>query len=114
MSTPLPIEPSYGTGFEQDYAVERVQFGENYGQRSNLGPNSSRQKGRLVWDHLTDTEAETLRVFFEGLAGTALVNWTPQGQPAALNYSAKRFRCSARDFDDNQCTVELLQEFDNA
>lgn len=106
------IELSYGTDMTEDPKVRRVEFGEGYSQRSNPYLNKNRQKWRLQYNGVTDADAETLRTFFEGLAGTGIIDWTPHNQLTALKFTAGQFRSKPIGYNANDCSVEITQEFD--
>jgi phage-related protein len=111
--TALPaIELSYGTDMSQDFRVRRVNFGDGFSQRSVDGLNAQPQSWRLVWEHIPDSQAETLRTFFAGLAGTGIIDWTPFGQSTALKWTGNNFSSKPSGTLISDCSVTLTQEFD--
>lgn len=106
------IEPSYGTDMTQDYRRKRIQLGDGYSVRARDGINSTAQQWRVVWERIKDQDAETLRLFFEGLAGVDVVDWTPFNQSGELKFTATGFRSQPTGYDNQTCSITLSQEFD--
>lgn len=94
------------------YRVKRVSFGDGYTQRAPDGLNTVRQQWRLVWERIPDTLAETLRLFFNGLGGTGLIEWTPYNQPTELKWTANDFTSKPVGALIATVSVTLTQEFD--
>ena len=107
-----PIEPSYGTDSSTEYKVRRVDYGDGYSARAAEGLNSVAQTWNLTWDNLPDADSEALRVFFAGLKGVGVVDWTPFNQATALKWTASRFRSKPSGYQVTSCSVTLRQEFD--
>lgn len=105
------IDLSYGTDMSQAYRARRVDFDEGYAQRARR-KNNGPQQWRLVWDHIRDNQAETLRQFFEQLGGSGLLEWKPYGQAAALVWTADRWTARPSGFLIQDCSIVLTQEFD--
>lgn len=81
-------------------------------QRLGKGLNYKRQKWRLAWNGISVEDAETLRLFFEGLGGTGNFDWTPPGQSTLLKW------CQIGDissrpagFDAVDFSLEVEQDF---
>lgn len=111
--TALPdIDLSYGTDMTTSYRVRRVDFGNGYAQRSTDGLNTVRQQWRLTWERIPDAQAEELRLFFEGLAGVSLIEWTPYNQPNELNWTGSDFTSKPVGALISTVNVKLTQEFD--
>jgi phage-related protein len=106
------IEPSYGTDLNQEFEVNRVKFGDGYSQRKVPGLNADPQKWSINWENIHDDDAETLRLFFKGLRGVDLLEWTPYNQATPLKFSANRFRSRPTGYQTQTCSIELTQEFD--
>lgn len=107
---PETLDLSYGTDMSQDYKVRRVQF-EGYAQRSTV-LNGTPQKWRLVWNGISDADAEMLRLFFEGLAGAAIIEWTPYNQATELKWTANGWSAKPSGFLRQDCSITLSQEYD--
>jgi phage-related protein len=105
-------ELSFGTSLGQQYRVRRVDFGDGYSQRSRDGLNTTPQVWQLQWNGISDADAETLRSFFESLAGVSLVDWKPYGQAAPLKWTANNWSSKPSGYLVQDCSVTLLQEFD--
>lgn len=111
--TALPaIDPSFGTDMTTNYDVDRISYGDGYTQRSNPGINPVQQVWRLVWQGISDADAETLRQFFNGLAGTGIIDWTPFNQSTALKWTANKFASRPSGYSVHTVSVVLTQEFD--
>lgn len=111
--TALPnIELSYGTDMSTEYRVRRVNFGDGYSQRAVDGLNAQPQSWRLVWEHIADADAETLRVFFRDLGGSGIIDWTPFGQATALKWTGSSFTLKPSGTLLSDCSITLTQEFD--
>jgi phage-related protein len=116
--TTLPTAPddakalSYGTSMNQTYLVRRVNFGDQYSQRAQKGLNAKPQVWKLIWTKLPDASAEELRVLFEGLGGSGIVNWTPFNQTTELKWSANGFDSKPSGYLRTDCSVTFTQEFD--
>lgn len=109
---PETLDLSYGTDMSQDYKVDRVDFGDGYSQRGVPGLNSTPQQWRLNWSGISDTDAETLRVFFEELAGVSIIEWTPYNQTDELKWTANGWSAKPSGFCIQDCSITLSQEFD--
>lgn len=111
--TALPnIELSYGTDMTTSYRVKRVDFGDGYAQRARDGLNTVRQRWKLVWERVSNTEAETLRNFFNGLAGVGIIEWTPYNQSTELKWTASDLSSKPVGPTTTTISVTLTQEFD--
>lgn len=110
---PETLDLSYGTSASQDYKVRRVEF-DGYSQRSRMGLNSTPQKWRLVWNGISDADAETLRAFFEGLGGVDVIEWSPYGQnqSVVLKWTANGWAAQPSGFMKQDCSITLSQEYD--
>lgn len=106
------VDLSYGTDLSQEYQVRRVNFGDQYSQRAQKGLNTKPQQWRMVWNRLPDADAETLRVFFEGLGGTGLITWTPYNQTTPLQWTANSWSAKPSGYLMQDCSITLTQEFD--
>jgi phage-related protein len=109
---PETLDLSYGTDMQQDYRVSRVDFGDGYSQRARKGLNTKPQKWRLNWSRISDADAETLRLFFEDLAGVGLIEWTPYNQSTPLLWTANGWSGKPVGFLIHDCSIVLSQEFD--
>jgi phage-related protein len=111
--TPETLDLSYGSGMSQEYKVRRVDF-EGYSQRAQMGLNSKPQRWQLMWSKISDTDAETLRAFFEGLGGSGIINWAPYGQNQSkvLKWTANGWSAKPSGFLVQDCSITLSQEFD--
>ena len=108
----LPVTLSYGIALTQKYAVKRTKFGDGYSQRSTTQINTVRQQWSLVWTNVTKAEAQTLKDFFDGLAGTGTFDWVPEGSATSKKFSADNFNMTAVSFDIRSCQVTAIEEFD--
>lgn len=109
---PDTLDLSYGTDMSQQYAVRRVDFGDGYSQRAKKGINNAPQQWRMVWNGISDTDAETLRAFFQGLGGVDIIDWQPYNQPTALKWTANEWSSKPAGFQTHDCAITLTQEFD--
>ncbi|MFL6864110.1 MAG: phage tail protein [Allosphingosinicella sp.] len=109
---PETLELSFGTDMSQEYQVDRLSYGDGYSQRARPGLNTTPQRWRLVWNKISDADAETLRLFFEGLAGVDLVEWTPYAQATELKWTANGWSAKPSGFLVQDCSITLSQEFD--
>lgn len=105
-------ERSYGTDMTSKYKVNRVEFGDGMSQRKRPGLNSVKQRWRINYSGIDDSVAETLRQFFDGLAGVDIIEWTPHGQSTELKWTATDFRSKPVGHNSVDCSVVLTQEFD--
>lgn len=111
--TALPaIDPSFGTSMSTNVDVDRISYGDGYTVRANPGLNPVQQVWQLQWTNIPDADAETLRLFFDGLAGTGIIDWTPFNQTTALKWTASKFSSKPTGYDSQSCSVILTQEFD--
>jgi phage-related protein len=111
-STDDAVALSYGTAGAQNYNRNRVQFGDGQSQRKARGINNAPQRWQLVWTRISDEDAETLRLFFEDLAGVGVVDWKPYAQPAMLKWTATGWQNKPSGFQVQDCSINLEQEFD--
>jgi phage-related protein len=105
------LDLSYGTDMSQSYDGFRVDFGENYSQRSK-SLNGAPQKWRLVWENIPDETAEELRLFFEEAQGVDLIVWTPYNQVVPLAWTADGWQSKPTGFQRQNASITLSQEFD--
>jgi phage-related protein len=111
--TALPdIEMSYGTDMTEEYRVRRIDFGDGYSQRGMDGLNTQRQEWRVSWNGIREADAEVLRLFFRGLAGVGVIEWTPFNQTDELKWTASGFGSKPSGATTFDCGVTLTQEFD--
>lgn len=104
---------SYGIDLDDTYRVKEVALGDGFSQRSADGINHIRQRWRLVWDQVSDADAELVRQFFRDLGGTTNFTWQPPDQLSTLKFISqgavkKRFT----GYDNNNVSVEVKQVFD--
>lgn len=111
---PETLDLSFGTDMAEDYQVKRLNYGDRYSQRANPGLNPIQQQWRLVWNGISDDDAEMLRLFFRGLAGTGIIDWAPYGQDQAapLKWTAAGWAAKPSGFKVQDCSITLTQEFD--
>lgn len=111
---PETLDLSYGSGMTEDYAVRRVSFGDRYSQRAREGLNPVVQQWKLSWTKIPDADAETLRLFFRGLAGVDLIEWAPYGQDQMrpLKWTATGWQAQPSGYLVTDCSITLTQEFD--
>lgn len=109
---PETLDLSYGTDMQQDYRVDRIDYGDGYAQRALKGLNSKPQRWRLIWNGISDADAEMLRVFFEGLGGVGIIDWQPYNQAASLKWTGNGWNAKPTGFLKQDCSITLSQEFD--
>jgi phage-related protein len=109
---PETLDLSYGTDMGQEYRVRRVDFGDGFAQRSLPGFNSKPQRWRLVWNGISDADAELLRLFFEEQGGVGIIEWTPYNQNVELKWTANSWSAKPSGFLKQDCSITLSQEFD--
>lgn len=109
---PDTLDLSYGTDMQQDYRVRRVDYGDGYSQRALPGLNSTPQRWRLVWNGISEADAEMLRKFFAGLGGVGIIDWTPFGQATALKWTGSGWTSKPSGFMKRDCSITLSQEYD--
>lgn len=111
--TAIPLlEMSYGTNMSESFRARRVNFGDGYSQRAKDGLNTAKQVWQLTWKNISDADAETLRVFFEGLGGVDIIDWQPYGQAVTLKWTANEFKSTPTGAMIATCSVVLSQEYD--
>lgn len=112
MTATIPfLDLSYGTDMSQDYKNRRVDFGEGVSQRAKR-LNGAPQTWRLVWENIPEDVAEELRVFFENLQGTDIIEWRPYNQTAVLKWTADRWSSKPSGHRRFSAGIQLTQEFD--
>lgn len=109
---PETLDLSYGSDMSQNYAVDRVDFGDNYAQRAKAGLNNAPQRWRLMWSGISDADTETLRLFFEDLGGAGIIEWKPYNQAHLLKWTANGWSAKPSGFLKHDCSITLSQEFD--
>ena len=77
MATLPSLTPSYGAQKNSSPAVTTVAFGDGYEQRTVYGENQDPKQWTLTWQNLSETDSDTLEVFFEARAGKESFVWTP-------------------------------------
>lgn len=103
---------AYGTGMKEDYRVRRVDFGDGFSQRAEDGINNARQVWQMQWKRIRDADAETLRLFFRGLAGVATVDWTPYAQATPRKWTATGWQSQPNGAGLQDCSITFTEEFD--
>lgn len=107
------IELSYGTDLTVEMAVYRMKYGDGNTQRAAAGVNSVLQKWRLVWEDVSEAEAEELREYFAGLKGVDTFEWTPFGQDTELKFiTVSPFQSTPTKTNLRRCSIDAEQVFD--
>lgn len=108
------IELSYGSSLTKNFQDEtkRTKLGEGQSQRFRKGITRAPQKWRLQYNEVTDTEAETLRTWFEGKGMVTAFTWTPTGQSTELKFICLTFNSTPDGFNNNDVSVVIEQVFD--
>jgi len=75
--------PSVGTPLSLSPRTKRAEFGDGYLQRASDGINTNPQNWNLVFNNLSDTDADAIEAFLEGKAGVTKFTWTPPGKAEA-------------------------------
>jgi phage-related protein len=109
-----PVAPSDPLDDARQPRVNRVQFGNNYSQRSGDGINADPEKPTVKWEHLTMAEYQSIWNFFTGLAGvgafTYALPW--DSTPVTKKYICAQYsrtKHSVNDYDIT-CTWEEVNE----
>ncbi len=106
-----PKAPTVGSQRRTTARILEAQFGDGYSQRAGDGLNSVEDAFSLVWNALSEAEADTITDFFEARGGWEAFDWTPPGEVAA-----RKFRCGewTRDWDGamRRVTANFAEVFD--
>lgn len=92
-----PIPLSFSADLTQQTQSFTNQFGDRQSQRFRLGRRPTKQMWSLRWELLNVADKETLRTFFETLAGVDPFQWTPPGQTTELNFVVTRYKETPRN-----------------
>lgn len=108
------IELSYGNNLTKDFKQEtkRTNFGDGQSQRFRKGITRAPQQWRLNYDEVSDTEAETLRAWFETRGAVTAFTWTPTGQSTELKFICLNFSSTPAAYNINNVSVVIEQVFD--
>lgn len=115
MATLPDIPMSYGISLTENYKVKTIDYGDNYSTRTAESLNAVRQKWKWQWKSLRQEDAETLRDFFAARKGIESIQWTPPTETQARSYVADGgFRMNFSKFNSFDCSISVMEVFDNA
>ena len=106
--TTLTYIPSWALSQDVEFKVKRVQFGDGYSQRVQLGINSAMPKWQVSFQDRTDTEADAIVAFFTATKGVSSFDWTPPGGVAA-KFVVPAFKRTYDVFNSNTVSAVLEQ-----
>ena len=87
MATLPSVTPSYGAQKRSSPIVRTTQFNDGYIQRVKFGMNIDPKVWNLTWVNLSETDSDTLEVFFEARASDgAAFDWTPLGEATSYKF----------------------------
>ncbi len=77
MATFPDIAPNYGARKASKPEVRTVQFGDGYSQRLRYGKNTDLKMWTLTWEHISETDSDTIEAFLEARGGAEHFDWSP-------------------------------------
>ena len=106
------ITPSVGTKHKTIFNVLKANFGDGYSQRAINGLNSARQEWTVVWQQLSETDADTVTDFLDARLGAETFDWTtPLG--ALKTFSNPDGYTKVNTVNTNSTiTAKFIEQFD--
>ena len=87
MATFPSITPSYGAQKQSSPKVSATQFNDGYIHRVKFGMNIDPKTWNLTWANISETDADTISVFFEARASDGeSFDWTPIGEATSYKF----------------------------
>ena len=87
MATFPSITQGYGARQRNAPAIRGAQFNDGYMHRIKFGMNIDAKVWDLTWTNITETNADTIAVFFEARASDgASFEWTPPDTSTAYKW----------------------------
>lgn len=109
-----PVAPSDPLDDARQPRVNRVQFGDNYAQRSRDGINADPEKVTVKWEHLSMSEYQSIWNFMVARGGTEsftyAIPW--DSTPVSKTYICPQYsrtKHSPNDYDIT-CSWEEVNE----
>jgi len=82
MAQPLPLQDkiSQGSTRSNRYRAKKAQFGNGYSQRIKDGINNKIRTLEVVWQHLLESEMQTVETAFDVNEGVDVFTYIPFGE----------------------------------
>lgn len=107
-----PQNPSYGLSTDTQARIIEAKFGDGYSQRAGDGLNSVDEVVNVVWNQLTEVDAQTIVDFFKARAGFESFDWTPPKELTAKKYIVQAWKRSKPRFGQDSVTAAFRQVHD--
>lgn len=106
------ITPSVNTKQKKTYRVLKATFGDGYTQRAVDGLNATRQEWDVVWQQLTEADADTITDFLDAREGADAFFWTtPLGPTLKFNNPGGYNKVSTFS-THSTITARFVQQYD--
>jgi len=109
MATFPSISPSFGASKASRPNVRNVQFGDGYSQRLRYGLNTDLKIWSLRWEHISETDTDTIEAFLEARAGAEHFDWSPPDETTAYKWICQEWEKQMVSAGLNTLTATFIQ-----
>ena len=103
--------PSYEASENSKPHVRKMQFGDGYEQRIQIGLNANPKEWNLTFSNRTDTERDAILSFFDARGGTESFDWTsPRG--IAGKYVCEDWQTTLINCNNNQIRATFREVYE--
>jgi phage-related protein len=85
------IDPSIATRLDVKFNRRVLRLGDGYQQRAADGINNKTERYAVVWEGVSDTDADTLADFFDGVYGVVNFAWTPPRESSSKKWIVESY-----------------------
>jgi phage-related protein len=91
---PLPYGPIFPVEIAKEPRLNISNYGDGYEQVSGDGINTLKPSTEVVWDALTQAEANLADSFMEGLGGAKTFMWQYPGDAVKTRWTCRKWKKS--------------------
>jgi phage-related protein len=106
-----PIEASPGTTRKVEFNILEAEFGDGYSQPTENGLNSAKRSLSLVWDVLTDDQADDITAFFLDRKGVTPFYFTPPRENYPVKWTCRDYTNDTGSDGLRKVTATFVQSF---
>jgi phage-related protein len=112
MATFPDIAPNYGATKASEPIVRNVQFGDGYSQRLRYGLNTDLKVWNLTWEHISETDSDTIEAFLEARGGAEHFDWSPPDETNTYKWVCQQWakRMTASGLNSLTATFQQVIE----
>jgi phage-related protein len=102
---------SYEASENSKPAVHKMQFGDGYEQRLQVGLHTNPKEWSLTFSNRTDAERDAILSFLDARGGTESFDWTPP-RGTAGKYVCEEWQTTLSNCNNNQIRATFRQVFE--